>query len=187
MNKSLLAIWIFFLIISCNQNNKINNGYMLVEEPEFGDKLIIDRDEITFYRFVGSNNEKKISQKGVLLKYHSFDGKVDSVYSWGKGEVISSCVVKYGIDDKYIIIEQKSLDDIFGKLKSTGSELIRENKPTSIIEMTKMLNVCICSKFWIINKKTDDIYGPFKLEEYTQKRKELGVSRELILINNENI
>ncbi len=35
--------------------------------------------------------------------------------------------------------------------------------------------------YFIIEKKSDLIYGPFKKEEYLQKREELGVQRELQL------
>jgi len=35
--------------------------------------------------------------------------------------------------------------------------------------------------YWIINKKTDDIYGPLNWNEYLQKRKELGVPKKLKL------
>ncbi len=187
MNKVLFRILLMFLAVSCNQSNKKNNGYMLSEEPEFGDNLIIDREDTSFYRYVGSNNEKKILQKGVVLKYHSLDGKVDRVYSWGGGEVVGSCIVKYGIDETFFLVEQKSLDDIFGELNSVGDMLIRDKKPSKIIEMRRMLNVCNCSKYWIINKKTDDIYGPFNLDEFIEKRKELGVSNKIILKGNLNI
>lgn len=187
MNKLLIGICILFLIVSCDSNNKTNNGYMLAENPEFGDKLIINREDTSFYRYVGSNNEKKILQKGVVLKYHSFNGDVDSIYSWGGGEVISSCIVKYGIDSTFFIVEQKPLNDIFGKLENVGNELLRNNKPINILGMKIMLKDCNCSKYWIINKLTDDVYGSYKWEEYVQKRKELGVSEELILKYNENL
>jgi len=36
-------------------------------------------------------------------------------------------------------------------------------------------------QYWIIDKRTDDIYGPFKWDEYMKKRKELGVPKELKL------
>ena len=185
--KIILRVWVLLFIVSCTGNSEINNGYLLAEEPEFGDKIIISREDTSFYRYVGSNNEKKILQKGVILKYHSFEGNIETVYSWKNGDVIGSCVVKYGINDTFIIVEQKSLDDIFGKLKSVGSVLIRDRKPTNITEMKRMLKNCNSSKYWIINKKTDDIYGPYKLEEYIQKRKELGVSKNLILNENKNV
>ena len=35
--------------------------------------------------------------------------------------------------------------------------------------------------YFIIEKKSDLIFGPYKKEEYTQKREELGVPRELQL------
>ena len=126
-------------------------------------------------------------QIGAVLKYHSFDGKVDSVYSWGGSSVIGSCIVKYGIDNIFFIVEQKSLNDVFGELKSVGNGLKRDKKPSTIREMQKMIKNCDCSKFWIVNKYTDDIYGPYTWDEYIQKRKELGVSKKLVLKTNENI
>lgn len=37
------------------------------------------------------------------------------------------------------------------------------------------------SKYWIVDHANDSIYGPFKNEEYLQKRKELGVPEKLKL------
>lgn len=187
MKKLLLYFSILFILTSCNNYKEENRGYYLKEDPEFGDRLVIDKEDTTFFRFIGSNNEKKILQNGVVLKYHLSDGKLDSQYSWGEGTVVQSCIVKYAVDDTFFIVEQKALDDIFGELKIVGNEVKRNKMPSTVIEMKIMLNQSDCSKFWIINIKTNDIYGPFVFDEFVQKRKELGVSDELILKDNKNL
>lgn len=186
MNKVFYTILVLVLSSSCNQYKSEHNGYFISEEPELGDRLAIEREDTSFWRFVGVDNKKRILQKGVILKYHLPDGTIDKQYSWGEGSVVGGCIVKYGVDDTFFIVEQKSLDDIFGKIKIVGNEVIRDKMPSTVNEMRVMLNKCDCSKYWIVNIKTDDIYGPFSLDEFISNRKKLGVSTQLRLNNPKN-
>jgi hypothetical protein len=179
MNKALVGLLMFFLFFSCNNYKSEHNGYFLAEEPEYGHRLAVERHDTLFYRYVGSNNEKRILQKGLILNYHLPDGTINKQYSWGEGSVVGGCIVRYGVDDSFFIVEQKPLDDVFGQLKNISNTLTRNREPSTVFEMEKMLNQCDCSKFWIVNIKTDDIYGPFNFEEFNHNKNKLGVSDKL--------
>lgn len=186
----LRIFWGMTLIItmaSCNQINNKNNGYRITEDTEFGDKLVIEREDTIFVRHLGDNNEKSVLQKGVILNYHTLSGKTERVYSWGGGQVVGSCIVRYGVDENFFIVEEKPLDEVFGEVKKTRDRLIRKKMPSTVLEMKTLLKHCNCSRFWIINIKKDDIYGPFDFGTFLQKRIELNVPIELTLIENENI
>jgi hypothetical protein len=57
---------------------------------------------------------------------------------------------------------------------------IRENKDSLIIEK-QGLNMDKFFQYFIIEKKSDKVFGPFNKEEYLQKRSELNVPEELEL------
>ena len=61
-------------------------------------------------------------------------------------------------------IDLKHYSRIFGELKSVGNGLKRDKKPSTIREMQKMIKNCDCSKFWRVNKYTDDIYGQKQID-----------------------
>jgi hypothetical protein len=177
----------FFLLtiylVSCNPLNDFNKGYIVEQDTEFGDKLILVREDTMFYRFVGAKNEKQIQQKGVIIQYHSSNGGIDTVKLWGGSSVINSHVNRINADKFFIIVDQKPLDSIFGKydirVKEDSSMRGRPLIPNNILETEKKLKESDIHCFWIINKKSDDIYGPMNIEDFVLKRKELNVSNKL--------
>lgn len=58
---------------------------------------------------------------------------------------------------------------------------IREKKDSSIIIGKQSSNVNRNVQYFIIEKKSDSVYGPFDKEKYLQKRTELNVPEELKL------
>lgn len=184
MKITTITLFLFF-IVSCNPQNEFNRGYIVEQDTEIGDVLILTREDTTFYRYVGANNEKRIHQRGVVVQYHSLTGNIDSIKLWGGSHVISSHVNSICCDSVFILVDQKPVDSIFGKydtrLKDDSSMYGRPYKPDNVRETQKKLLESNIHCYWIVNKQTDDIYGPMSKEEFSRKRKELNVPNELEL------
>lgn len=102
--------------------------------------------------------------------------------------VIDAHVIDYSVDSTYIIVKQKPVDLI---LKNTDNNLEYDLK-----KRDELFEKSAFRQYWIINKKDkgeysldtltqlakySNVYGPYKKEEYLQKRKELGVPMKLKL------
>ena len=105
--------------------------------------------------------------------------------------VIQQHVLKYKFDSIFVIASQRPVNSIFGRDNMTYSEFNKMFKNSSfkqywIIDKTKRLeNIGFDS---IRNHaKYSNVYGPFQIEEYLQKHKELGVPKELRLDFKEEI
>jgi len=182
MKKTLFIILTIALVYSCSPIDDYNKGYIIEQDTELGDVLILMREDTSFYRYVGSNNEKRILQKGAVIQYHNSSGEIDTVKTWGGASVISSHVNRKGLSDVFILIEQKPLDSIFGKTVLVKNKSgYRPNMPSTIADAKQMLMDSDVKKYWIINKLTDDIYGPLEQEEYLRMKKELKVPDSIIL------
>ncbi len=92
------------------------------------------------------------------------------------------------IQEKYL---QHIKDSLFYRkigLKITPRNTIEEqrffwNLGDSIVKTDLKYKKIFANEFnyWIINKETDEIFGPFSKEEYLKKKQELGVSKKLKL------
>jgi len=182
----LFVIAVILLIVSCNHINEYNRGYYLEQNPEMGDMIVLFREDTSFYRYLGSNNEKRILQKGTVMQYH-YNGAVDTVRKWGPSSVIKSHVNRKISDETFILVEQKPLDSIFGEIVRVNNGLSRPNMPKLNADADKMLDDSNIKKYWIINKKTDDIYGPYSWEYYQQKRRELLIPEDLKLASDKKV
>ncbi|MCE2989518.1 MAG: DUF3997 domain-containing protein [Nitrosomonadaceae bacterium] len=84
---------------------------------------------------------------------------------------IPGVIFSYNNDEKFIIAIEKFI-------------LLSEQEKTKLISEDKYYDLLLekgITKYWIIYKTNDSIYGPFDRQEYLQKREELGVPRELQL------
>jgi hypothetical protein len=183
MKNKIFSLLLFLFYVSCNPQNDFNRGYIIDKDTELGDIITLVREDTTFYRYVGKNNEKQILQRGVVVKYHSSNGVVDTAKLWDGSRVINSHVNKICSDDSFILVDQKPLDSIFGKyetrLKDDESMYGRPFMPHNLLEAEKKLRKSNIHCYWIINKHTDDIYGPLSKEEFFIKRSHLNVPNEL--------
>lgn len=80
--------------------------------------------------------------------------------------VISGVIIDYNKDSIFILTVQRPRNAIKGN---------------SLKERERKLEKSTLSLFWIVNKITGSIYGPYSKEEYLLKKEELGVSDTLKL------
>ncbi|RLD60819.1 MAG: hypothetical protein DRJ01_09030 [Bacteroidetes bacterium] len=181
MKKYIYFYIVVIFIFSCNSKSPyFGSGYELSENTEYGEDIVINRSDTTSYHDWG--NGRKTLQKGVLVKFHRPNNKIDSFFIWKGSSVISSYINEVKLDSLYIIVDQKPLDKIWGKYFTDNNNVYRRlNKSGNSALAIKKLKESKVHNYWIIDKQTGDIYGPMNLEEYLQKRKELGVPKELKL------
>lgn len=112
------------------------------------------------------------------------DGYSTAILDSNNTVMIPSEVLKYAFDSTFIIASQRPLDSI------------PDIKTLNYKEANKAFEESTFRQYWIVNKqepnvysldtlfqlaKYSNVYGPFKKEEYMQKRKELGVPQKLVL------
>ena len=89
--------------------------------------------------------------------------------------IINGNITKYNCDSIFIIIEQKPRDSIINKYIYEGSKI-------TFNQLKKIYNESTFYQYWIINKTSHSVYGPYKYNNYLAKRKEFGVPESLYLI-----
>lgn len=176
-----IYIYILFSIIcfnSCVFSTDYIKGFSIGQDTELGDAIWFYGDDTTCFRYLGDSS--KYLEKGSFIKYHSRE-RVDTVFTWGESVVVPSHVNKMISDSIFILVDQKPLDSIFGEIVDFEDYSRRPYKPDNLDEDIRVLNESNIHLFWIINKKTNDIYGPLSKKEYSQKRKELRIFKGLTL------
>ena len=181
MTKYLYIFILAILISSCSlESSYFGEGYELSENPEYGENIVVNRADTTFFHTWG--NGRKTLQKGVLVKFHYPQNKIDSSFIWEGSIVIPSFIVEVKFDSLFVIVHQKPLDEIWGEYFTDNNNVYRRsNEPGNLTLAIKKLKESKINHYWIISKKTDDIYGPLNWNEYKHKRKELGLPKELQL------
>ena len=98
-------------------------------------------------------------------------------------EVISGHILEYAFDSSFIIAVQRPRDSV------AGMETMTANEYEEAFEKIPL------RLYWIIDKTTEsvfnektlvysNVFGPFKIEEYIEKRKELKIPEKLIMNKN---
>lgn len=124
---------------------------------------------------------KKI--KGRFFNYH-YGEKVDTIFIPEEISVIGSHIVDYKKNKKYLVIDQKPLDSVFGRYVSWGENLGyvgRKDFPSNKREQQEMLDASNIHVYYIIDQQSADVYGPLMFDEYIIKKEELGVPKGLKL------
>jgi len=85
--------------------------------------------------------------------------------------VIESNIISFNVDSEFIIVEQKPIKLILDSINKTPHVTLK--KRDEVFKKSKL------KEFWIINKVSNNIYGPLKKDEYLQKRAKLKVPRNL--------
>lgn len=94
--------------------------------------------------------------------------------------VIYGHILEYNFDSTFVIASQRPRDSV------PGMGTMTKKKYDEAFEQSSF------RQYWILNKKVipefnettkiySNVYGPFKREEYLQKREELGIPKELQL------
>ncbi len=108
---------------------------------------------------------------------------------------IGSNIEAYVYDDNYILVRQRpSLKYYRSSIVSSLIDSLPLKNPEEDFKKSEIIADSIIKKdsyyqkifsrpinYWIISHQLDSMFGPLSKEEYLQKRKELGVPKELQL------
>ena len=83
---------------------------------------------------------------------------------------IQGHVLGYAVNDTFLLVVEKPRDSCV-----LESELLTHD------ESQKRFNECSFRQFYIVNKISEKVNGPFNEEVFNNKRKELGVPNSLII------
>ena len=173
MRKIYYVVLVFLFLYSCNNDY---GGFAIQEDSEFEKNLIL-----TYSDTIGTHSwdDGTITQhEGVFFKYHYLES-VDTIFIWQGSIVIESFICNVKSDSNFITIDQKPLDLIFGKIEPKGFSPHRPKWPGNYQEGRRMFKESSIHRYWIINKKTKDIYGGYKKEVFDSVYKNLNIPKEL--------
>ncbi len=136
---------------------------------------------------------RNLPDLGNGYKFATYDCKTLSITNSNNTEMIPPEILYYAFDSTFIIAAQRSWDSIPNIRKMTYYKAHKAFETSTFVQ------------YWILNKKEkneyigvdtvrkrgtgtfeiraiySNVYGPYKWKEYLQKRKELGVPKELKL------
>jgi len=153
-------------------------GYILSENSEYGEDLTLSYSDTSAYH--QWEDGSRSLQKGVFLKY-IYNNKADTLFIWEGSVVIESYINNINYNSTFIIVDQKPLDSIWGPMINIYFAPKREKQFKNDKERINCFNNSNIHKFWIINKKLKEVYGPMLKYEYEKKREELKIPKELVL------
>jgi len=122
----------------------------------------------------GANESLSAEDLGHNYRYHDFHGLPIISKAHPFKVIITYVVISYDYDINYIIAIQKNCDYL--KLSKENKEKLLENQDYYKFALKKGK-----SKYWIIDKKIDSVYGPMTKREYFKKRYELRIPKDLKL------
>lgn len=168
--KRFLLSFTIIILSACEDKWGNYGGYRLDYSSKMEYYIILDKEDTILQDYPYYN-------KGCFLKYHDAYNKVDSGFVSSGAKVIDAFIDEENViyDSTYILVAQKPLDHIFGKIKLEPYP--HRERELSLDEIER----CKYYKFWIINKLKNDIYGPFDHTSYLMKKKELKIPNKLKL------
>lgn len=176
--RQILIMIFFSYLTSCTYDYSYTRGYIMLQGTEGGDVICLTREDTTFERYLV--NDSMIMQKGTAIQYHYKD-RIDTALIWGEDiSIIKSHINECKIDSFFMVIDQKPFDSIFG-IPIFNPDYHRPHRPPHAGEAFEKLHKSNIHDYWIINKRTDDIYFLPTFEEYISMKNELGISDSLRL------
>lgn len=178
MRKLIIVLILLNGLYSCKIGIKDYGGYILSENPEYGENLTLSYADTSAYH--QWEDGSRSLQKGVFLKYIS-SKKIDTLFIWEGSIVLEAHINDINYDSIFIIVDQKPLDSIWGPMVNIDSTPKREKQFSNAREAIDYLENSNIHNFWIINKNLKEVYGPMQKHEYEKKREELKIPKELVL------
>jgi hypothetical protein len=178
MRKLLIILFLLESLYSCKMNIKNYGGYILSENPEYGENLTLSYTDTSAYH--QWEDGSRSLQKGVFLKYIS-NNKIDTLFIWEGSIVIEAYINDINYNSVFIIVDQKPLDSIWGPMVNVDSTPKRKKQFDNARQAIDCLENSKIHNFWIIDKKMKEVYGPMQKHEYEKKREELKIPRNLVL------
>ena len=108
---------------------------------------------------------KKI--KGRFFNYH-YGEKVDTIFIPEEITIIGSHVVDHIKDGRFLLIDRKHLDSVFGRNVNWEENLGyvgRKDFPTDKRKQQEMLDASTNHVYYIINQHSADVYGPLNINK----------------------
>ena len=170
MKKLVIFFILKMSLVSCNPYyTHIGNGYYLISDKEYG---------VDYLEY----NNQDLSRKDTTIYYDSLRVahivKLDTCNHWDV--VVSSYVAEFEDNDDFILVKQKPKD----KYKALVDTLDWDTIPYEPYEGFR--DHYEFYEYWIIKKKTNEIYGPLSLTLYNEYRKELNVPDDLLLLSEKS-
>ena len=176
MKLKFSFVLIILLLLSCEPVKYDLGGYLwfpCFEDMDNNSIIVVNKGEIVY----AGDTKEKIKKKGTLIIFFNEFNKTDSMYIGKESEVIEPYIVDVSFDKTFIIVDQKSLDTIFGVEQDRGDSGLGRR----IIPRSHDIDTSTFHQYFIIIKSKDYVYGPFRKEVYFRKKKELGVPDSLKL------
>lgn len=178
MRKLIFILILLGSLYSCKMGIKDYGGYILSENPEYGEDLTLSYADTSVYHQWENGSRSK--QNGVFLKYIS-SKKIDTLFIWVGSTVIGAYINDINYDSTFLIVDQKPLDSIWGTMINIDSTPKREKQFNNAREALSCFENSNIHNFWVINKKLKEVFGPFKKYEYLKIREELKIPHNLKL------
>lgn len=194
MKKFLLITWLFTTIsfIGCDKPRIVvendTEGFDVVKV--FGSDTICRISWEGHTAIIDSTGEPR---EGRFFDYH----KDDTIFTrficcdrtYG-GKIVDGHIDEFIFDSVFLLADQKPVDSILGKYiriylddEDSSNYYLRRQYDTcrNYTDKMSMLHISHIHQYWIINKTSLDVYGPFSYDEYLHMKKQLGVPPTLML------
>jgi len=100
--------------------------------------------------------------------YYVYEGKDNSIIRNNNSHMIPCDVISYDYDEDFILVKQIQKSDCF-----------------ALVEFDSSISVGALN-YWVIQVKTDSLYGPLSFSEFKLLRKKLNVNPSLDINANED-
>ena len=170
----LLLFFVVLFIISC-----LRPDIMVVNDDLIGKSVMLIRGDT----IVPKQNNPQKTIRGRFFIYHTRTG-MDTIFIPEEITIIGSHVVDHIKDGRFLLIDRKHLDSVFGRNVNWEENLGyvgRKDFPTDKRKQQEMLDASTNHVYYIINQQSADVYGPLSFDQYLTKKEEVGVPRDLKL------
>ncbi len=163
-----LFIFIYLELTKSEMPGDYGRGYTLGENYLYQYDIVINRVDTNFYNNLG------YLKPGIKIRFHYPNGSTKDLLLEKGTAIISSFINRVGFDSSFILVEQKPLDSIWGNNLEKPGNL---NKAKEKLLKSKIYN------YWIIDKRTDEVYGPYSWKGFKKQCALLGVSKDIKLLS----
>lgn len=174
----IVVIVLILIITACKTNAKWENygGYKIDYDSKFEHYIVLDKIDTT-YDYLWDTGEIT-RYDGAFIKYHLNNSTIDTIFISNGGIVIQSFIDDVVFDDSFILVDQKPLGKICEVDYPKDKNASTFNQDEFMMDRLKESNM---HDYWIILKKTNEIYGPLTKKDYLDIKKKLNVPSNLSL------
>lgn len=176
--KKYVFFWgLALMLFSCDSNWGEYGGYKMDYDSKLEYYIVLDKADTTCVNSLG------YSHKGSQITFYRDSCTTDTICLAKGAIVIETFVNEVVFDSSFVLVDQKPLD----KICECNVDCLREKynreayTATSFDFCKEGLEKSSIHDYWIIKKKTDEIYGPLSRVDYLKKREVFGVPDELKL------